>query len=83
MKSFTTFRDISSYQIGMLTATEPSCFNGSVNIRQYKITIEEVEEPKEVLEERIRKLWRECSNFHHWGPLQAEAKKLGINLDEK
>ena len=47
------------------------------------MTVEEIEEPKEVLIERLRKLWSECDNHHHWGPLKATAAELGIELDLK
>lgn len=79
-KSFETFRIIGDYQIRDLTSNEPSCFNGDVKIRKYKITIEEVEEPIEVLQQRLQKLWDECDNMHHWQPLQHAAKRLGYTL---
>jgi hypothetical protein len=78
---FTTFREPSNYLTEQLKQEEPSCFNGIVRIRKFKITIEEIEEPKEVLVERLRKLWRESDNMHHWKPLKNEAEKLGINLN--
>lgn len=80
-KSFETFRNIGSYEITNLTQKEPSCFNGEVCVVKYRVTIEVVEEPVEVLQKRVRKLWRECDNWHHWTPLQNEAKKLGFELD--
>lgn len=77
---FETFREFGSWERGRVEQNEPSCFNGKVSIRKYRITVEEVDEPKEVLEARLRKLWRECDNHHHWRPLHAEAEKLGITL---
>lgn len=59
---------------------EPYVFNGIVGIRKWKVTAELIEEPKEVLIERLQKLWRECTNLHHMQPLRAEAAKLGIEL---
>lgn len=58
----------------------PSCFNSVVSIRRYRITVEEIPEPDEVLRDRLRKLWRECDNHHHWSPLQAAANELNITL---
>jgi len=75
-----TFQPVDSWREEQLTRKEPWCFNMGVGIRKYRITIEEVEEPKEVLEARLRKLWRECDNHHHWQPLQAVAKQIGIVL---
>ena len=82
-KSFETFRNIGSCAIDGLTQKEPSCFNGSVSVVRYRVTIEVIKEPVEVLQERVRKLWRETKNMHHVGPLQNEAAKLGIELDWK
>lgn len=79
--TFETFSDPGPYQIGNLTSTEPSCFNGIVRFRKQRITIEEVEEDIEVLHERLRKMWRECKNHHHWNPLQSAAKSVGLTLN--
>lgn len=79
-KSFETFRPIGDYTMRDMTQTEPSCFNGEVKIRKYKVTIEEVEEPIEVLRQRVQKLWDECDNMHHWRPLQEAAERLGYTL---
>ncbi len=81
--SFETFRRIDGYQRERLKDTSPSCFNGQVFIRRYRVTIEEIDEPTEILRARLTKLWRECDNHHHWGPMQALAKSLGFELDHK
>ena len=79
--SFETFREFSEYEKRNLTQKEPSCFNGIVRIRKYKITIEHVEESNEVLAERLQKLWDDANyNWHHYQPLQEEAKKIGYEL---
>lgn len=59
---------------------EPSAFNGDVRFRKYRITVEVIEEPQEVLESRLQKLWDECDNFHHWQPLKNAAKSIGYTL---
>ena len=79
-RSFETFQPLDSWREDQMTKKEPWCFNMGVGIRKYRITVEEVEESKEVLEARLRKLWRECDNHHHWQPLQAVAKQIGIVL---
>ena len=61
-------------------STSPSSFNGEVSIRKYRVTVELLDEPKEVLAERLLGLWRHCDNHHHVDPLRAEARKLGIEL---
>lgn len=77
---FSTFRRLGSFEVGNLQHKEPSCFNGIVAIRSYVVTVNLVEEPVEVLQERLLKLWRECDNMHHYGPLQAAAAKLNYVL---
>lgn len=76
-----TFKKLSSYWLSQITEKEPSCFNGMVMIEKYKITIEKIEEPKEVYQKRLQKLWSECDNHHHWRPLKDKANKLGIELE--
>ena len=60
---------------------EPSSFNGWVRVTRYRITVERIEEPVEVIHERLRKLWRECDNHHEWQPIEAAAKAHGLVLD--
>jgi hypothetical protein len=79
-KTFETYRNISDYQISNLKHENPSCFNGNIEITKYRVTIEEVEEPKEVLQARLQELWDKCNNWHHWKPLRAAARKLGYEF---
>lgn len=78
--SFDTFRKIGLYEQHNLQSKEPSCFNGNVSIRKYKVTIEPIEESNEVLAERLQKLWDECDNHHHWTPLKNAALQIGYEL---
>jgi hypothetical protein len=77
---FETFRRISSYEVSNLTFNEPSSFNGDVKIIKYKVRVEQVEEPKEVYQERLQKLWDEEDNYHHYDPIKNMANRLDINL---
>lgn len=79
-KSFETFKSISQYEISNLTRVEPSAFNGNVEIKKYRVTIEEITESTEVYHQRLQKLWDECDNHHHWNPLKSMAKKFGYEL---
>lgn len=79
--SFETFLRPGFYNRSTLEHKEPSCFNGYVAIRKYRITFEEVDEPIEVLRERILRLWKDCDNPHHRHPLQITANELGLELD--
>jgi hypothetical protein len=58
----------------------PSAFNGIVQVEKFRVTVDRVEEPVEVIRERIAKLWAECENHHHWAPLHAKAAKYGMEL---
>ena len=80
METFETFMELSNYQKRNLISEESTCFNGNVSVRKYKHTVELVSEPVEVIQARIKKMWDECENHHHWGPLKAEAKKYGLEL---
>jgi hypothetical protein len=77
---FETFKKIGAYEQSILEKKDATCFNGEVNIHKYKVTVEPIEEPKEVLAERLQKLWDECDNYHHWTPLEEAAKEIGYEL---
>jgi len=58
----------------------PSCFNGMVRVRRYRITIEEIDEPVEVIAARIQDLWERSNNSNHISALRDAAKKIGYEL---
>lgn len=60
-------------------STEPSATN-SIRIRKYRVTVEEVQEPIEVLQERLLWLWHRNANQHEREHLKREATKLGYVL---
>jgi len=78
-QEFETFRSIGPYEIGKLTQLNPSSLNG-VDVVKYRITIEEIPEPTEVIQQRIQELWDNCNNWHQWEPLKREAKKYNYTL---
>jgi|LGVE01.1.fsa_nt_gb hypothetical protein len=77
---FETFMPVGSYTQRNLKQEEPSCFNGMVRVVKYRVTVEMVEESKEIIWLRLKKLWDECSNMHHRNPLREAAKKIGMKL---
>lgn len=79
--TFETFKRIGNYDLHQLTIDEPWCFNGGVGVRKYRVTVEVIEEPAEVIAERVRNLWRKCNNHHHWMALKAVAESVGVELD--
>ena len=79
-EEFETYRKIDGFIKNNLVEENPSCFNSKVSARKYKVTIELIEEPQEVIQARIQKLWDECTNMHHRDPLREEAEKYGLKL---
>lgn len=67
--------------ISVHESKEPSCFNGIVNVRKYRVTVELVDEPNEVIIERIQKLWWGSRNHHDYQPLVLTAKQYGLELN--
>ena len=78
-----TFRPITDYEINHLTQNEPSCFNMMVRVEKYKITVEKIEEPLDIIHKRLEKLWIEEKNYHNYAPLIQEAKKHNYIFKEK
>ena len=78
-KTFTTFQPRTIHANGII---EPKCFNGMCMIRNYKVTVEVIEEDNAVLVERLRALWADRANRHssNRSAMSAEAVKLGIKL---
>jgi hypothetical protein len=82
-KTFETFCDIGPHELWQLTQNEPSCFNGMVRVEKYRVTVEKVQEPVEVVRARLQKMWDECDNHHHREPLAREGLKYGIDLRKR
>ncbi len=76
-----TFRAPGAWGISQFRQDEPSCFNGIVNVRRYRITIEEISEDADAVVARIKKLWKESDNHHHSEPLRRAAAYYGIELE--
>jgi hypothetical protein len=59
---------------------EPSVFNGDVRVERYRVTIERIEEPAEVLRDRLKALLEQRGHIDRPKAIRAEAKRLGIDL---
>jgi hypothetical protein len=78
---FETFKDLTYYHtINDFLQEKPSCFNGIVRIKKYRVTIEEIDEPVETLTSRLEFLFRTSDNHHHYWPLTLTAEKLGYKF---
>lgn len=75
-----TFRQIGEWELGRLTQSHPSVFNGQVSVERYRITVERIEERPAVIHERLQRLWEESNNHHEWHPLKAAAAAHGYEL---
>lgn len=78
--TFETFRKIGTYEQRNFTDTEPSCFNGIVSVERFRVTVERVAEPKDVVAARLQSLWERSNNIHDLDPLKRAAKRLGVEL---
>lgn len=76
-KIYETYNRIDPWLIDHLVSTKPTCFNGDIRIKRYRITIEEIQEPNVILGQRLQKLWEECDNWHHHDNLITTAKEIG------
>ena len=75
-----TFHVPDAYTRGRVEQSEPSCFNGDVRVRRYRITFDLIDEPNEVLSARLQALWDASDNHHQWHPLRAAAEKIDYEL---
>lgn len=65
----------------------PCVFNGMCLVRRYQVTVQEIDEPIYVLQERLQELWdnRQSLGIRHGSNRSAmlrEAEKLGMELKE-
>lgn len=80
MKTIDTFYEMDDYSLNKLIVENPSVGNFDVHINKFKITVELIEEPKEVIEERLQKLWDDCKNHHHKALLLKKAKEINYQF---
>lgn len=68
------------YAFSTSNLERPSVCGGEVFYKRYRYTIEEVQEPYEVITGRLQFLWETSTNLADTIPLQVEARKLGYAL---
>ena len=71
---------VEHWEISSLERCQPSCFNDNLRLRKYRITVELVEEPKEVIAARLQDLWDNSDHYRHSDLLRAAAAELGYKL---
>jgi hypothetical protein len=73
-----TSRDITASMLAT-----PDAYNGDVHVRKYKLTVEMIDEPVEVIQARIQELWDNCTNSHNWDSLKHMAARYGMELSHE
>ena len=77
-----TFRDIRGYYLKDLQNTKPNGIN-HLNYKKYKVTVEQLEESKEVYQQRLQEIYDEKhSGFRIKSAVLNEAKKIGVIIKE-
>lgn len=60
---------------------EPSFVN-SLSLRRFRVTVELIDEPVEVLRDRFITLWRSKErNYHHWDVAKRATAELGLDWE--
>ncbi len=79
-KTFETFGNPEEH-IKRLLKDAPTAFNGIVRVERYRVTVELIEEPKEVIKDRLRELIKQPGHIDKNKHVRQAAAKLGIKLD--
>ena len=73
---FETFRNLKdSYTVNQLRGGEPSCVN-FLQYRKFKVSIELIEEPRDVLIERLEKLLKESVGYNKREMIRKELERI-------
>lgn len=76
-----TFGKPSDFQIRAITHAEPYVHNGEVHVERYRVTIERIDEPEEVIKERLEALLQQKHHIDTPKAIRAKARSLGLTLD--
>ncbi len=79
-KMVETFMPINDWEISRMRQEQPSAFNSMVRVERFRVTVEKIEEPIEVIQARLEKLWVDSDNHHYYNPLKDMALKLGYTF---
>ncbi|MEJ6002512.1 hypothetical protein [Paucibacter soli] len=70
----------SAFQLANLASQKPRVLNGAVSVKRYRITVEEIEEPKEVLAGRLRALLQSKLHMDSQAAIRRYAEQFDIPL---
>lgn len=79
LAQFETFRPFTSWERHLLSHA-PNGYQGTANIRRVRITVVEVEETKEEIEQNLQYAWDFCESADGEKTLRAAAAELGYTL---
>jgi hypothetical protein len=82
---FETFADTNDINrlIRNTQQDKPSHVNNEICVQRYRVTIELIEEPDEVIRDRLLALDAELGHADKHRCIKAEAKRLGIDLTKR
>lgn len=69
------------YMLDCMGKPTPCVWNGEVHVKRYRISVEEVVEPADVLKARLQALLKERGHPDNDRAIRQEASRLGISLD--
>jgi len=78
---FETIGRPTQHQIEGLMRSGATVLNRQVRVERYRVTIERIEEPKEVIKQRLEDLLGQRLHMDNRAAVRAEAKRLGITLE--
>jgi hypothetical protein len=74
-----TYRDPSYTLSDIGHSSGPSVGNGELRVRRYRVTAELIDEPLDVLRQRVTDLWETtASNHHDWDAFKIAWSELGM-----
>lgn len=48
---------------------------------RHRVIVERIDEPADVIADRLRDMWETEGNHHNWDPIRQAAAQVGVELD--
>jgi hypothetical protein len=81
--TFQTFFPVGTHNIRDWTQSKPSSFNALIRVKKYRVTIEEVQEPEDVIIDRLVELYKNADSYRERAAIEDYAEACGFNIDWK
>jgi hypothetical protein len=82
-KVYESYKEPDGYQFQNKAWENPYCFNGIVSLHQYRITVQRVEEPTDVILDRARSLYATLESRSQDTLRQYVLREYGVDLREQ